>query len=178
MCTCLDELHVSTFLFPLQPFMCVLWEGQFRIILKQAVFSYTLKVPCLLQHVPRINGEIPSVDEATLDHQRLLDRYYAFLISILSSFRFFLSLSFVGASCVRFSRQDFLVKLFHYNMMPEFFSPSFLFRLQLYGLVEQKVQGDGNCQVSLFHSQHSLVDCVFLCCLMSDVTEAFLCFTL
>ncbi|XP_062173123.1 OVARIAN TUMOR DOMAIN-containing deubiquitinating enzyme 12-like isoform X3 [Alnus glutinosa] len=25
-------------------------------------------------HVPRINGEIPSVDEATLDHQRLLDR--------------------------------------------------------------------------------------------------------
>lgn len=28
----------------------------------------------LLQHVPRINGEIPSVNEATLDHQRLLDR--------------------------------------------------------------------------------------------------------
>ena len=28
----------------------------------------------LLQHVPRINGEIPSIDEATLDHQRLLDR--------------------------------------------------------------------------------------------------------
>ncbi|XP_071706249.1 OVARIAN TUMOR DOMAIN-containing deubiquitinating enzyme 12-like [Rutidosis leptorrhynchoides] len=25
-------------------------------------------------HVPRINGEIPSIDEATLDHQRLLDR--------------------------------------------------------------------------------------------------------
>ncbi|XWS53309.1 hypothetical protein CRYUN_Cryun11dG0146000 [Craigia yunnanensis] len=25
-------------------------------------------------HVPRINGEIPSVDEATLDHQRLLER--------------------------------------------------------------------------------------------------------
>ncbi|KAK4793269.1 hypothetical protein SAY86_023704 [Trapa natans] len=43
-------------------------------------------------HVPRINGEIPSVDEATLDHQRLLER------------------------------------------------------LQLYGLVEHKVQGDGNCQ--------------------------------
>lgn len=29
-----------------------------------------------LQHIPRINGEIPSIDEATLDHQRLLDRYY------------------------------------------------------------------------------------------------------
>ncbi|XP_077221732.1 OVARIAN TUMOR DOMAIN-containing deubiquitinating enzyme 12-like isoform X2 [Tasmannia lanceolata] len=43
-------------------------------------------------HVPRINGEIPSVDEATSDHQRLLDR------------------------------------------------------LQLYDLIELKVQGDGNCQ--------------------------------
>lgn len=29
----------------------------------------------MLQHVPRINGEIPSTDEATSDHQRLLDRY-------------------------------------------------------------------------------------------------------
>ncbi|KAJ9178078.1 hypothetical protein P3X46_009993 [Hevea brasiliensis] len=27
-----------------------------------------------IPHIPRINGEIPSVDEATLDHQRLLDR--------------------------------------------------------------------------------------------------------
>ncbi|CAK9158520.1 unnamed protein product [Ilex paraguariensis] len=31
-------------------------------------------VPIPVRHVPRINGEIPSVDEATLDHQRLLDR--------------------------------------------------------------------------------------------------------
>ncbi|XP_039071950.1 OVARIAN TUMOR DOMAIN-containing deubiquitinating enzyme 9-like isoform X2 [Hibiscus syriacus] len=45
-----------------------------------------------IPHVPKINGEIPSVDEETSDHQRLLDR------------------------------------------------------LQLYGLVENKVQGDGNCQ--------------------------------
>lgn len=29
----------------------------------------------MLQHVPRINGEIPSSDEATSDHQRLLGRY-------------------------------------------------------------------------------------------------------
>ncbi|XP_012471569.1 OVARIAN TUMOR DOMAIN-containing deubiquitinating enzyme 12 isoform X1 [Gossypium raimondii] len=43
-------------------------------------------------HIPRINGEIPSVDEATLDHQRLLER------------------------------------------------------LQVYNLVELKVEGDGNCQ--------------------------------
>lgn len=29
----------------------------------------------LMQHIPRINGDIPSTDEATSDHQRLLDRY-------------------------------------------------------------------------------------------------------
>ncbi|TYG61282.1 hypothetical protein ES288_D07G135000v1 [Gossypium darwinii] len=46
----------------------------------------------LFQHVPKINGVIPSFDEETSDHQRLLDR------------------------------------------------------LQLYGLVENKVQGDGNYQ--------------------------------
>ena len=33
-----------------------------------------------LKHVPRINGDIPSVDEATSDHQRLLDRYYSLLV--------------------------------------------------------------------------------------------------
>ncbi|KAL6145785.1 hypothetical protein ACLB2K_056470 [Fragaria x ananassa] len=54
-------------------------------------------------HIPRINGEIPSIDEATSDHQRLLDR------------------------------------------------------LELYGVVEHKVQGDGNCQFralsdQLYHS--------------------------
>lgn len=27
-----------------------------------------------MQHIPRINGEIPSIDEATSDHQLLLDR--------------------------------------------------------------------------------------------------------
>ncbi|CAO2830399.1 unnamed protein product [Amaranthus hypochondriacus] len=50
-------------------------------------------------HVPRINGEIPSMDEATSDHQRLLDR------------------------------------------------------LQLYNLVERKVQGDGNCQFRALSDQ-------------------------
>ncbi|XP_068640172.1 OVARIAN TUMOR DOMAIN-containing deubiquitinating enzyme 12-like [Aristolochia californica] len=50
-------------------------------------------------HVPRINGEIPSVDKATTDHQRLLDR------------------------------------------------------LQLYDLVELKVQGDGNCQFRALSDQ-------------------------
>ncbi|KAL1819548.1 hypothetical protein ACET3Z_014417 [Daucus carota] len=50
-------------------------------------------------HVPRTNGDIPSVDEATSDHQRLLDR------------------------------------------------------LQLYNLVECKVQGDGNCQFRALSDQ-------------------------
>ncbi|KAG6415369.1 hypothetical protein SASPL_122780 [Salvia splendens] len=50
-------------------------------------------------HIPKINGEIPSVDEATLDHQRLLDR------------------------------------------------------LQVYELVEFKVQGDGNCQFRALSDQ-------------------------
>ncbi|PKA58783.1 hypothetical protein AXF42_Ash000876 [Apostasia shenzhenica] len=52
-----------------------------------------------IPHVPRINGEIPSVDEATSDHQRLLDR------------------------------------------------------LQLYDLIELKVQGDGNCQFRALSDQ-------------------------
>lgn len=52
-----------------------------------------------IPHVPRINGEIPSIDEATSDHQRLLDR------------------------------------------------------LQLYDLVELKVQGDGNCQFRALSDQ-------------------------
>ncbi|KAA8516562.1 hypothetical protein F0562_016932 [Nyssa sinensis] len=52
-----------------------------------------------VSHVPRINGYIPSVDEATSDHQRLLER------------------------------------------------------LQLYGLVERKVEGDGNCQFRALSDQ-------------------------
>ncbi|KAK8443608.1 hypothetical protein SEVIR_9G002800v4 [Setaria viridis] len=50
-------------------------------------------------HVPKTNGEIPSVDEAVSDHQRLLDR------------------------------------------------------LVLYGLVELKVNGDGNCQFRALSDQ-------------------------
>ncbi|KAJ8623685.1 hypothetical protein MRB53_032215 [Persea americana] len=52
-----------------------------------------------IPHVPRTNGEIPSIDEATTDHQRLLDR------------------------------------------------------LQLYDLIEFKVQGDGNCQFRALSDQ-------------------------
>ncbi|KAF5750396.1 hypothetical protein HS088_TW03G00732 [Tripterygium wilfordii] len=52
-----------------------------------------------IPHVPRINGEIPSIDEATSDHERLLTR------------------------------------------------------LQCYGFVELKVQGDGNCQFRALSDQ-------------------------
>ncbi|KAJ0089181.1 hypothetical protein Patl1_32138 [Pistacia atlantica] len=52
-----------------------------------------------IPHVPRINGEIPSLDEATSDHERLLNR------------------------------------------------------LQLYGFVELKVPGDGNCQFRALSDQ-------------------------
>lgn len=41
-----------------------------------AMVCVTLNFIMMLQHVPRINGEIPSIDEVTSDHQRLLDRYY------------------------------------------------------------------------------------------------------
>ncbi|XVF07879.1 hypothetical protein REPUB_Repub06bG0177300 [Reevesia pubescens] len=54
-----------------------------------------------IPHVPRINGEIPSIDEAMSDHERLLNR------------------------------------------------------LQLYGFVELKVQGDGNCQFRALSHQLS-----------------------
>ncbi|KVI09500.1 Ovarian tumor, otubain, partial [Cynara cardunculus var. scolymus] len=50
-------------------------------------------------HTPKINGDIPSMDEASSDHQRLLDR------------------------------------------------------LELYGLVESKVEGDGNCQFRALSDQ-------------------------
>ncbi|KAK6943841.1 OTU domain [Dillenia turbinata] len=65
-----------------------------------------------IPHVPRTNREIPSVDEATTDHQRLLDR---------------VNRIFVATCC--------------------------LIRLQLYDLVEHKVQGDGNCQFRALSDQ-------------------------
>ncbi|KAM0065622.1 putative ubiquitinyl hydrolase 1 [Helianthus debilis subsp. tardiflorus] len=52
-----------------------------------------------IPHIPKINGDIPSVDEATSDHERLLER------------------------------------------------------LQVYNLIESKVQGDGNCQFRALSDQ-------------------------
>ncbi|KAG8483926.1 hypothetical protein CXB51_023417 [Gossypium anomalum] len=77
-----------------------------------------------IPHVPRINGEIPSIDEAMSDHERLLSSYLRLMLDI------FLCLS----------------------------------RLQVYGFMELKVQGDGNCQFralshQLFHTpdHHKIV---------------------
>jgi hypothetical protein len=52
-----------------------------------------------VKHIPRINGSIPTYDDASADHQRLLDR------------------------------------------------------LDLYGLTEQKIKGDGNCQFRALSDQ-------------------------
>ena len=48
----------------------------------------------VLQHVPRINGEIPSIDEVTSDHQRLLDRFIYHGISMPASLSLSLSLCY------------------------------------------------------------------------------------
>ncbi|KAI4369156.1 hypothetical protein MLD38_017639 [Melastoma candidum] len=61
--------------------------------------GYPLSQMVPIPHVPRINGEIPSLDEATTDYERLRER------------------------------------------------------LQLYDLVEHKVQGDGNCQFRALSDQ-------------------------
>uniref|UniRef100_A0A803KY89 ubiquitinyl hydrolase 1 n=1 Tax=Chenopodium quinoa TaxID=63459 RepID=A0A803KY89_CHEQI len=69
-------------------------------------------------HVPRINGEIPSMDEATSDHQRLLDSNYNPIVTVMA-----------------------------------LITEALLIRLQLYDLVERKVQGDGNCQFRALSDQ-------------------------
>ncbi|PPD94397.1 hypothetical protein GOBAR_DD08583 [Gossypium barbadense] len=70
-----------------------------------------------IPHVPKINGVIPSVDEETFDHQWLLDSNVPKINGVIPS------------------------------VDEETFDHQWLLdRLQLYGLVENKVQGDGNCQ--------------------------------
>lgn len=36
-----------------------------------------------MQHVPRTNGDMPSYDEVTSDHQRLLNRYHLYFILLI-----------------------------------------------------------------------------------------------
>lgn len=47
---------------------------QIGVATNSLICFFLLVFSFFVQHVPRINGDIPSVDEATLDHQRLLDR--------------------------------------------------------------------------------------------------------
>lgn len=51
------------------------WQICLKTLLAYCKEHDTSTCALSLQHIPKINGEIPSVDEATLDHQRLLDRY-------------------------------------------------------------------------------------------------------
>lgn len=57
--------------------------------IKILVYLYLLQgcniiVVWFMQHVPRINGDVPSFDEATSDHQRLLERYISFVLYVFS----------------------------------------------------------------------------------------------
>lgn len=63
-CLCSMILELPFFRFPVFVFM-----PSFRTT--GITFN---SVPWFLQHVPKINGDIPSVDEAKSDHQRLMDR--------------------------------------------------------------------------------------------------------
>ena len=69
------------------------------VILKLHLLNTQKAVAVFVQHVPRINGEIPSVDEATLDHQRLLDRSFFFIfIFFVNGCEIFCSLLFAVLS--------------------------------------------------------------------------------
>ncbi|KAG6507141.1 hypothetical protein ZIOFF_032482 [Zingiber officinale] len=85
-----------------------------------------------IPHVPRINGDVPSFDEATSDHQRLLERYISFVLYVFSEI------------CDNFSTMVKIEDNFSW--------------LKLYDLVERKVQGDGNCQCSFFVQFRALSD--------------------
>ncbi|CAL5321464.1 unnamed protein product [Camellia sinensis] len=63
--------------FLLVPSDFVSAAGQLK--LQICIWSYTRTEGILQVHVVRTNGEIPSVDEATLDHQRLLDSYCSYM---------------------------------------------------------------------------------------------------
>ncbi|KAL9675019.1 hypothetical protein QQ045_003218 [Rhodiola kirilowii] len=97
-----DEIRPSTLCCPCQKPSSDVWFCTLDVIDEYSLdgeVGKRLNQMNPIPHVPRINGEIPSIDEATLDHQRLLDR------------------------------------------------------LQLYQLVELKVQGDGNCQFRALSDQ-------------------------
>ncbi|CAL5325541.1 unnamed protein product [Camellia sinensis] len=88
-------------------------------------------VPVLLkfQHIPRINSFIPNVNDASLDHQRLLQR------------TLFMSIPILNKAC------GALVSIFLIDI------GAVLIILNVYGLYEVKVSGDGNCQFRALSEQ-------------------------
>lgn len=134
------------------------------------LFTITSSSLCLslLQHVPKINGQIPSVDEATSDHQRLSDRYCArscttFVVAY-SLWRLYFSCkmcysvilfqSIISRSYKRMSEISTFQSISGRSLFCTAVLNSCSFvvcvRLQLYDLVELKISGDGNCQVGSF----------------------------
>ncbi|KAF2283325.1 hypothetical protein GH714_002288 [Hevea brasiliensis] len=68
-----DETFAKDWSYSLELAEEYAFDGEVGKWLMKLSYSRKCSVKALL-HIPRINGEIPSVDEATLDHQRLLDR--------------------------------------------------------------------------------------------------------
>ncbi|THG06810.1 hypothetical protein TEA_001959 [Camellia sinensis var. sinensis] len=81
-----------------------------------------------IPHVPKINGEIPSVDEETTDHQRLLESH-------------------------SMEKKSTNGEGNHHNGNSQRELICLELLLLLYELVELKVQGDGNCQFRALSDQ-------------------------
>ncbi|KAF7147661.1 hypothetical protein RHSIM_Rhsim03G0117600 [Rhododendron simsii] len=106
-------------------------------------------------HVPKINGDLPSVDEEMSDHQRLLERLcFAHFSNALSIFMH-LSSQWVQCSGQYISLWvSVLIVVILAVFLDSWISKfSILDRLRLYDLVELKVQGDGNCQFRALSDQ-------------------------
>lgn len=80
--SCSIHIHLKFFL---QLVLGILTSCSYNLVAASYCFIYKLLALTVtaklnlvsvgfVQHVPRINGEIPSVDEEISDHQRLLDR--------------------------------------------------------------------------------------------------------
>lgn len=54
------------------------------------------------QHTPRVNGEIPDVNDATVDHERLLERFYL----CLQLYMQFLIDCFFGKVCYLYLKRN------------------------------------------------------------------------
>lgn len=66
-------IAVSTYIFFMNGYISTLQKRMFSLL--------KILMLLLLQHVPKINGELPSEDEQVSDHERLFQRYVIVLIS-------------------------------------------------------------------------------------------------